>query len=218
MRRTWRTTTWWRALPRRFAYRWTFCYGRDRPYIRNSRTSSPRLPRQLFVSGRFWRAAASGRIDPAAKGALHLMTKALTARHPASLRRVPDRLHLLIGQTWAEQFTICSPARGRGRPQRSVGRMLTKQGIFAAHAVVPVARPRVVFRPGNQLRADRIGFHIAMADEHIALAVEDGRFIPPLPQRPLAAVLPVDMRDIAPPKRLHETRDRVGPAGGDHEM
>ena len=62
---------------------------------------SPRPPRQLFFSGHLWRAAPSGRIDPAAKGALHLMTKALTARQTASSRHVTDRLHLLVRQTWA---------------------------------------------------------------------------------------------------------------------
>jgi hypothetical protein len=50
-----------------------------------------------------------------------------------------------------------------------------------------------------------------MAGEHIARAVEDGRFVPLLPQRPRAAVPLGDMRDIAPPKQLHEVLDRVGP-------
>jgi hypothetical protein len=205
-------------LPQRFTYRWTFWYGRDRSCIGNGGTPSLRLCRQFFVGGSLWQATSPGRIDPAAEGAFDLLTKAVAAGHPASLRRVAVRLHLFAGQAGVEQFAIGASAGGDGGAECRVGCVLTKQWVFGSQGVVPVARPGIFFGPGDQISADRVGFDVAMAGEHIALAVENGRFVPPFPQRPRAAALPVDMRDIAPPKRLHEMLDRVGPAGGDCEI
>jgi hypothetical protein len=125
------------------------------------------------------------------------LAKAVVAGHPASLRRVADRLHLFVGQARAEQFTICGSAGSGGDAECRVGRVVTKQWVLGPKGVVPVARPGIVFGPGDQISVDRVGFDVAMAGEPIALAVENGRFVPPFPKRPSAALLLVDMRDIA---------------------
>jgi hypothetical protein len=187
------------VLPQRLRYRWIFWYGRDQSCTGSGGTPSLRLSRQFFVGRSLWRAAPPGRIDPAAKGTFDLLTKAVGAGHPASLRHVADRLHLFFGQTGAEQFAICGSAGGDGGAECRVGRVITKQRVLDLQGVVPVARPGIVFGPGNQISADWVGFDLAMEDEYIPLAVEDGRFVPPLPQRPRAAVHPVNMRDIARP-------------------
>ncbi|SIT36710.1 hypothetical protein BN2475_90172 [Paraburkholderia ribeironis] len=130
----------------------------------------------------------------------------VAAQNPAFQRRLLKLAGFAFVERLLAQFTVRPLSLERRIAERPVQRMVGDQAVERQADVMTVARPAIVFRRADQLRAHRTHLDDAARQQEVALAFDHRGPVAAFPQRAAARVAPIEMRHIATPHRLHRFR------------
>jgi hypothetical protein len=83
--------------------------------------------------------------------------------------------------------------------------------ILLAESVMGKARPFIVSGIGDECGAHGVQLDVALALEEMAIGHDDARVVPPLPERPGACALSVDVHRVPARDPLHHPGNAVRP-------